>query len=170
MRRSVFDTMYTAWYDSPMGRILLASDGDSLAGLWFEGQKYFADTVDEIMEGEVPVLDIARGWLDDYFDGNVPDTDVPVRFDDTPFRLEVWNALREIPYGRTVTYGELASRMTSSSGGMMSARAVGSAVGRNPVSIIVPCHRVVGSNGSLTGYAGGVERKRRLLELEGCLR
>lgn len=153
-----------------MGRILLASDGDSLTGLWFEGQRYFADTVGEGVEREVLVFDLAREWLDAYFDGKVPDVEIPLGFDDTPFRMAVWNALSKIPYGTTVTYGELASRMTSSSGGMMSARAVGSAVGRNPVSIIVPCHRVVGSNGSLTGYAGGVERKRRLLELEGCLK
>ena len=146
---------YTARYRSPMGEILLAADGTGLTGLWFEGAKYYAGGLDpEHEERELPVFADVRKWLDIYFTGKEPDFTPPVHMTGSPFRLGVWELLRQIPYGETVTYGELA-------------QAVGGAVGHNPISLIVPCHRVVGADGSLTGYAGGVAKKERLLALEG---
>ena len=153
---------YVAGYTSPLGEILLAADERGLTGLWFEGQKYFAAGLAEAVEGETELIKAARRWLDTYFSGREPDFTPPLHMPGTPFRERVWAALLEIPYGETVTYGELAARLGSSP------RAVGAAVGRNPVSLIVPCHRVLGADGSLTGYAGGVERKEYLLKLEGC--
>lgn len=151
-----------AGYTSPLGEILLAADERGLTGLWFEGQKYFAAGLAEAVEGETELIKAARRWLDIYFSGREPDFTPPLHMPGTPFRERVWAALLEIPYGETATYGELAARLGSSP------RAVGAAVGRNPVSLIVPCHRVLGADGSLTGYAGGVERKEYLLKLEGC--
>lgn len=160
---------YIGGYSSPLGGILLAAEDGGLVGLWFEGQKYFARTLDpDHAELPHPVLEEARRWLDLYFSGAEPDFTPPLRLTGTPFQQEVWTLLQAIPYGETVTYGQLARRLAERRGASrISARAVGGAVGRNPVSILVPCHRVVGSGGSLTGYAGGVERKRRLLRLEG---
>lgn len=151
-------------YDSPLGEITLASDGEAIVGLWFEGQKHFAATVSEkTTSGTSAVFDEAARWLDAYFAGHEPDETPPLRLRGTDFQKAVWIALLEIPFGETTTYGALAERLGLGRGG---ARAVGAAVGRNPISIMVPCHRVLGSDGSLTGYAGGVERKRKLLELE----
>jgi len=148
-------------YASPLGGITLASDGEALTGLWFDGQKHFARGLEEKRETkDLPVFREAARWLDAYFAGLAPDFTPPLALHGTPFQERVWAALMEIPRGQTATYGELAARLSSS------ARAVGGAVGKNPVSLIVPCHRVLGADGSLTGYAGGVERKRRLLELE----
>lgn len=160
---------YIAFYDSPLGRIMLSSDGESLTGLWFEGQKYFGAGLSGEREVRVlPVFEQTERWLDIYFSGHEPDGLPPILLRGTPFQKAVWALLREIPYGRTVTYGALADALAARSGrGRMSARAVGTAVGRNPVSIIVPCHRVIGKDGSLTGYAGGTERKDKLLRLEG---
>ena len=155
---------YTHHCTSPLGGITLASDGENLIGLWFDGQKYFADGLDpRHAEWPLPVFDLAERWLDIYFSGKEPGFTPPLRMRTTPFRKAVWEALLTIPYGQTVTYGEIARRL-----GMprMSAQAVGGAVGRNAISIIIPCHRVVGANGSLTGYAGGIERKTQLLALE----
>ena len=155
---------YIHHYLSPLGGILLAADGEGLTGLWFEGQKYFARGLDaEHEEKALPVFSQAARWLDTYFAGKKPESAPPLRLSGTPFQRAVWERLLEIPYGGTETYGELA-RQCGLSGA--SARAVGSAVGRNPVSVIVPCHRVVGADGSLTGYAGGIGRKARLLALE----
>ncbi len=161
---------YTASYASPLGEITLASDGEFLTGLWFEGQKYFARTLDgEHGERDLPVFREAREWLNVYFSGTAPAFTPPLRFTGTAFQKEVWALLIAIPYGETRTYGELAQTLAARRGlSQMSARAVGSAVGRNPISVIVPCHRVVGADGSLTGYAGGVQRKRALLSLEGA--
>lgn len=151
---------------SPLGPLLLAAEGDCLTGLWFEGQKYFGQTLAAgRREADTPVLALARRWLEVYFSGREPDFAVPLRLTGTPFQRAVWEVLRTIPYGETMTYTEVAVRLGRSRG---SAQGVGGAVGRNPVSILVPCHRVVGADGSLTGYAGGLERKRRLLELEGA--
>lgn len=160
---------YTARYRSPMGEILLAADGTGLTGLWFEGAKYYAGGLDpEHEERELPVFGDVRKWLDIYFTGKEPDFTPPVHMTGSPFRLGVWELLRQIPYGETVTYGELAKMVAEKRGlSRMSAQAVGGAVGHNEISIIVPCHRVVGSDGSLTGYAGGVDKKERLLALEG---
>lgn len=162
---------YTSRYRSPLGGILLAADGVGLTGLWFEGQKYFALRLDkEREEKETPVLRQTKRWLDIYFSGREPDFTPPLHFTGTAFQNEVWRLLSSVPYGRTTTYGALARRLAAEKGlSRMSAQAVGGAVGRNGISIIVPCHRVVGSNGSLTGYAGGIGRKIALLKLEkGC--
>ena len=161
---------FTQHYDSPLGGILLAADVVGLTGLWFDGQKYFARGLSpEREERELPVLLEAKRWLDIYFTGKEPDFLPPLHSIGSAFRRSVWEILLQIPYGRTTTYGEIA-RLLSEKRGLtrMSAQAVGGAVGHNPVSIIVPCHRVVGADGSLTGYAGGIERKIVLLCLEGA--
>lgn len=161
---------YTDNYVSPMGNIVLAGDGAALTGLWFEGQKWFgAGLTDGAERAELPVFGQTKKWLDIYFGGGEPAFTPAVALRGSEFQIAVWNVLSAIPYGKTVTYGEIAKNLTAVTGRKTSARAVGSAVGRNPVSIIVPCHRVLGADGSLTGYAGGVERKRELLRLEGVL-
>ena len=160
---------YTTHYRSPMGDILLAADKEGLTGLWFDGEKYFAAKLDaEHEERETPVLIEAKRWLDIYFSGREPEFMPPLHMIGSSFQLSVWDLLRRIPYGETTAYGELAKRIAAQRGILrMSAQAVGGAVGHNEISILIPCHRVVGTSGSLTGYAGGVDRKRRLLELEG---
>lgn len=155
-------------YDSPLGGVLLAADESGLTGLWFEGQKYFADNLPaERAERETETLALAKRWLDIYFAGKEPDFMPPLHPVGSPFRRAVWELLLEIPYGQTTTYGELSRRLAAKMGiAHMSAQAVGGAVGHNGISIIIPCHRVVGTGGSLTGYAGGVDKKVKLLELE----
>ncbi len=162
----------TAVYQSPLGAVTLASDGECLTGLWFEGQEYFALGLDAgHEERDLPVFRQAGEWLDLYFSGVVPAFAPPLRFTGTPFQNEVWEILATIPYGETRTYGDLAGELARRRGlDRMSSRAVGGAVGKNRISILVPCHRVVGANGDLTGYAGGIRRKRALLRLEGALR
>lgn len=159
---------YTSHYQSPVGNILLAADEIGLTGLWFEGQKYFALYLDkEHEEKELPIFKQTKRWLDVYFSGKEPDFSVPLHFTGTDFQNEVWEILYSIPYGTTMTYGEIAKQIAAKRGlKRMSAQAVGGAVGHNEISIIVPCHRVVGSNGSLTGYAGGLDKKIWLLTLE----
>ena len=159
---------YISRYNSPLGAILLAADDTGLTGLWFEGQKYFSAGLDDkCEERELPVFETAKHWLDIYFSGNEPDFTPPLNFIGTEFQKEVWEILLTIPYGRTMSYGEIAKRIAGKRGTEhLSAQAVGGAVGHNKISVIVPCHRVVGSNGSLTGYAGGIDKKIRLLELE----
>ena len=160
--------LYSSRYTSPLGEILLASDGQSVTGLWFEGQKYFSPSLlAQAKKEPLPVLDAARQWLDMYFDGRQPDFMPPLSVEGSPFRQAVWRILQTIPYGRTMTYGEIGRQIAGVDDGKMSAQAVGGAVGRNPISIMIPCHRVVGANGSLTGYAGGLARKQALLKLEG---
>ena len=152
---------YTKRYMSPVGEILLAADDAGLTGLWFEGSKYFAAELPKAhIEQDTPVLLETIQWLDVYFAGKEPDFTPPLHLIGSDFRRRVWKRLLEIPYGQTTTYGALL-------GGGMSAQAVGGAVGHNPISIIVPCHRVIGANGSLTGYAGGIDKKIGLLTLEG---
>lgn len=162
---------YGTHYKSPLGNMFLASDKENIIGLWFEGQKYIENTMPKgITENEnIPVLQVGMKWLDDYFAGKKPELSrIPLAPIGNEFKQCVWNILMEIPYGEVTTYGaiakEVAKRMDKDK---MSAQAVGGAVGHNPVSIIIPCHRVVGANGNLTGYAGGIERKIALLELEG---
>ena len=159
---------YISHYRSPLGDILLAADQNCLTGLWFEGQKYFALHLDkEREEKEIPVFEKTKEWLDIYFSGKELDFTVPLRFIGTDFQKEVWKILCSIPYGQTMTYGEIAGKLAEKRGKKsMSAQAVGGAVGHNRISILVPCHRVVGSDGSLTGYAGGIEKKVKLLTLE----
>lgn len=160
--------MYTYHYDSPLGGITVASDGTALIGLWFDGQKYFADTITkEATEKSLPIFDETSKWLDIYFGGKEPDFTPPIVMKTTPFRKSVWEVMLTIPYGKTMTYGEIADIIAKQKGiAKMSAQAVGGAVGHNSVSLIIPCHRVVGSNGSLTGYAGGIDKKVQLLKLE----
>lgn len=153
------DWLYTE-YDSPVGKLTLAGEGESLTGLWLEGQKYFGRSDHPVKMGEAPVFPSVRRWLESYFAGKDPGPTPPLAPEGTSFQRQVWDLLRTIPWGQTVTYGELARRLGTSP------RAVGSAVGRNPISILIPCHRVLGSDGSLTGYAGGVERKTWLLQHE----
>lgn len=159
---------YIHRYLSPLGGITEASDGSRLIGLWFDGQKYFAYTLGpDREEGELPVFEQTDRWLDMYFGGREPDFTPPLGINTTEFRKEVWEILLQIPYGHTMSYGGIAERIAGQRGtGKISARAVGGAVGHNPVSLIIPCHRVVGTNGSLTGYAGGIDRKAKLLSLE----
>lgn len=155
-------------YDSLLGGILLAADEIGLTGLWFDGQKYFArDLPAECVDRDTPILSEARRWLDIYFTGKEPDFLPPLHPMGSAFRQSVWEILLRIPYGQTTTYGEIARQLAEKKGlSQMSAQAVGGAVGHNEISIIIPCHRVVGTNGSLTGYAGGIDRKGKLLELE----
>lgn len=161
---------YTAHYDSPLGGITLSSDGEALLGLRFDGQKHFASTpAPDHEERALPVFDLAKRWLDAYFGGRDPGFTPPLRMESTPFRRAVWEILLTIPFGRTVTYGWIAAELARREGpARMSAQAVGGAVGHNPIALIVPCHRVIGADGSLTGYAGGLDRKRFLLALEGA--
>jgi methylated-DNA-[protein]-cysteine S-methyltransferase len=160
--------IYINKYQSPLGTITMAGDDEHLMGLWFDGQKYFAASLPADYEEKMSSpLRQSREWLDIYFSGNNPDFMPPLQFSGSPFRREVWNILTQIPYGEVMTYGDIAKRLMHEKGlPTMSAQAVGGAVGHNPISIIVPCHRVVGSNGSLTGYAGGIERKLALLKME----
>lgn len=161
---------YTAIYRSPVGEILLACDEIGLTGLWFEGEKYYALGLDLVHEARAtPILEEAKRWLDLYFSGIEPDFLPPIHMIGSPFQLSVWKILQRIPYGKTTTYGEIAKQIAKDKGlSRMSAQAVGGAVGHNEISILVPCHRVVGTNGSLTGYAGGVDKKIALLKLEGA--
>lgn len=160
---------YTTTYSSPIGGMLLAADDIGLTGLWFDGEKFYAKSLDaEHEEKEVPVFRAVKRWLDCYFSGKNPGALPPLHMIGSPFQLTVWRILQQISYGETITYGEIAKQVAAKRGlERMSAQAVGGAVGHNEISVIVPCHRVVGSNGSLTGYAGGVDKKVKLLSLEG---
>ncbi len=154
---------YTAPYLSPLGPMTMASNGKSLIGLWFDGQKAFAEVLmsENETNPDLPIFRETRRWLDAYFCGRSPGFTPPLLLRGSTFRRRVWEMLLTIPFGQTMTYGEVARRV-----GCRSAQAVGGAVGHNPVSLIIPCHRVVGADGSLTGYAGGIGRKTRLLRLE----
>lgn len=160
---------YSQSYESPVGKILLVSKDNRLIGAWIEGQKYFMENVDEkLLEKEDEILSRTKDWLDRYFNGEKPSID---ELDLAPmaseFRCDVWKILCKVPYGKTVTYGEIASRLALKRGvERMSAQAVGGAVGHNPISIIIPCHRVMGKNGKLTGYAAGLDKKKFLLNHE----
>jgi methylated-DNA-[protein]-cysteine S-methyltransferase len=157
-------TCFTVHYDSPLGGMTMASDGQALTALWFDGTRrepYFADGTPAMTV--LPVFDETCRWLDLYFAGENPDFTPPLAPKGTTFQQRVWEILLTIPYGTTISYGEVAQRFSPT----MSAQAIGGAVGRNPIGIIIPCHRVIGADGSMTGYGGGLERKRWLLELEG---
>ena len=152
----------------------MASDGTGLVGLWFDGQKHFAETLEKehVERPDLPIFEQTRRWLDLYFNGKQPDFTPPLTLRATPFRKEVWEILLTIPYGKTMTYGEIAKQIVETHQGTplqfksMSAQAVGGAVGHNSISLIIPCHRVVGSHGSLTGYAAGLDKKLWLLKME----
>ncbi len=157
---------YRTTHPTPLGLVTLASDGEHLIGLWNEGQKYHGASLQGAVtdRSDLAIFDATKSWLDRYFKGLRPSiAELPLAPIGTAFRHTVWNILCEIPYGQTMTYGDIAKRLHCES-----AQAVGGAVGHNPISIIIPCHRVVGAGGSLTGYAGGLAMKIKLLELEGC--
>lgn len=160
---------YINYFESPLGRLTLTSDGEALTGVWFEKQKYYGATMgEEQTEKDLPVFEETKRWLDLYFQGVDPGPIPKVSMKGSEFRQMVWEILREIPYGETSTYGEIARKIALRKGiSRMSAQAVGGAVGHNPIGILVPCHRVLGADGSLTGYAGGIEKKEALLKIEG---
>ena len=156
---------YTTYYFSPLGKIILVSDGAALTELDFAEGVPAASAVRT--QKDLPVFEEVSRWLDLYFSGRDPDALPPLAPHGTAFQQAVWNILRGIPYGTTMTYGRIAAHIAAARGGRMSAQAVGGAVGRNPISILIPCHRVIGTDGSLTGYAGGLDKKEALLRLEG---
>lgn len=162
---------YKTSYISPLGKMTLASDGENLIGLYFDGQKYFLSSIkSEIIENdELEIFKKTKKWLDEYFKCKNPSVKgLKLKLEDSDFRKNVWQKLRSIPYGKTASYNDIAKSIAAEKGiKRMSCQAVGSAIGHNPISIIIPCHRVVGTNGNLTGYAAGVEIKKKLLELEG---
>ena len=154
--------MYIQYDDSPLGKMLLAADEIGLIGVWFENQKYYASGLKETLEKETVVLKETKEWLDFYFSGKEPEFLPKMHLIGTEFQKKVWHILLKIPYGKTMTYKDIARIISPT----MSAQAVGSAVGHNKISILIPCHRVIGSNNNLTGYAGGIEKKENLLKLE----
>ena len=166
--------VYTAVIDTPLGKMQAAACDDALVGLWFIGQKYFpTDAASWLNEQDYPVFALLRDWLEAYFSRKQPGESsplvkIPLAPHGTDFQQAVWKLLLEIPYGKTTTYGAIAARL-SSAGKKAAAQAVGGAVGHNPISLIIPCHRVLGADGSLAGYAGGLDKKRALLELEGAI-
>ena len=159
---------YVHHYSSPLGTMTMSSDGNALTGLWFDGQSDLDKSLDSSSTGEsLPIFRQTSQWLEIYFKGGIPDFTPPLSFETTDFRRAVWNILLTIPYGRTMSYGEIAKKIALQQGlKRMSAQAVGGAVGHNPIALIVPCHRVIGADGSLTGYAAGLDRKEALLRLE----
>lgn len=163
--------LFEAKQPSPLGLITMVSDGTNLVGLYLEGQKYFCSSIREkpILQSDLPIFDVTKDWLKRYFSGKKPEiASLSLNPAGSEFRHLIWKLLCEIPYGQTTTYGALAQKASHLlNRPRMSAQAVGGAVAHNPISIIIPCHRVIGSNGSLTGYAGGIDRKVKLLQLEG---
>lgn len=159
---------YIKYYNSPLGKILLSADEIGLTGLWFVGQKYFAPNINlKQKENNIPIFDDTTKWLDIYFKGIEPNFMPTLHLIGTPFRITVWEILKSIPYGTTMTYKDIAQKIVQQRGiEKMSSQAVGGAVGHNNISIIIPCHRVIDSNGNLTGYAGGIEKKIQLLKIE----
>lgn len=160
--------IYIYHYNSPLGGITVSSNGSEITGLWFDGQKYFGDTLSkENKEQFLPVFEETKKWLDIYFGGEASDFTPPLRMETTSFRKAVWEIMLTIPFGKTMTYGEIADIIAKQKGvAKMSAQAVGGAVAHNSISLIIPCHRVVGAKGNLTGYAGGIDKKIQLLTLE----
>ena len=162
--------LYKTYYKSPVGNLMLVSDGDNLVGLYMKKKKYYLNGLKQELTSKdnLQVFENTKKWLDRYFEKEKPSIkEIPIAPKGGEFRQKVWKILCEIPYGQTITYGEIAKRIAKQMNKeKMSAQAVGNAVGHNPISIIIPCHRVIGKNGSLTGYAGGIERKKMLLELE----
>ena len=158
-------------YNSPVGKLTIASNEKNVVGLWLDGQKYYMEVLEdkEYQEKETEVIKLAEKWLDKYFNNEKPEIDeLPIEFIGSDFRKQIWKILSKIPYGKVITYGDIAKQIAKRKGiRTMSAQAVGGAIAHNPISVIVPCHRVVGANGSLTGYSGGVKVKIKLLEFEG---
>ena len=160
--------IYTCLIDTPLGTMRAAAKDEAITGLWFEGQKYYPDTYRWIEANEYEIFKTLKIWLKGYFAGEEKEHNIPLSLTGTSFQLKVWNILKEVKYAKSITYGEIAKRVALDMKlPKMSAQAVGAAVGHNPISILIPCHRVLGANGSLTGYAGGVDKKLFLLKLEG---
>jgi len=159
--------IHTAHYTSPLGGITLTSDSMALTGLYFDGERDFPD-LSAVRKKDLPVFGEVLRWLDLYFAGKKPDFMPPLAPIGTPFQQAVWEILKTISYGETTSYGAIAKQLEKNTGRRTAAQAVGGAVGRNPISILIPCHRVIGANGSLTGYAGGLDKKEYLLGLEGA--
>jgi methylated-DNA-[protein]-cysteine S-methyltransferase len=159
---------YISYYESPLGKMMMAADDIGLTGLWFEDEKYFAENLDpEHVESETPVIKAAKKWLDKYFAGEKPGENPPLHLTGSDFQKEVAEILLRIPYGETMTYAEIANVIAENRNiPKMAPQAVGGAVGHNPISIVVPCHRVMGAHGNLTGYGGKISRKIALLKLE----
>ncbi len=159
---------YIEKYDSPLGMITMVSDGENLTALVFDGQKYYdIDVPADSIKKDLPIFDSVSKWLNIYFEGKEPDFMPPIAMAGSQFRMEVWEILQQIPYGQVITYGDISKQIAKNRGiDRMSAQAVGGAVGHNPISIIVPCHRVVGEQGNLTGFAGGIDKKVGLLKIE----
>lgn len=158
---------YINYYKSPMGELLLEADETGLTGVWFDKEKYFSvKKITNISVKESDIFKKTKKWLDIYFSGKAPDIKIPLHLKGTEFRKRVWEILLDIPYGKTVSYGMIAKKIAAETGKKMSAQAVGGAVGSNDIAIIVPCHRVIGADGSLTGYTGGLDKKVKLLEIE----
>lgn len=158
--------MYFSAYPSPIGEMLIAGDGESICGVWFCGQKHFPSYDTFTLTDDLTIFKDVKQFFDDYFEGKNPEINFKLNPKGSEFQLKVWTILSQIPYGETLTYGEIASMISS----RMSAQAVGGAVGRNPIAILIPCHRVLGSNGKLTGYAAGLDKKIELLKLEKVLK
>ena len=160
--------MFESRLHSPLGEVRLRSDGESLTGLWFVGQVNDAKEISDLeIKNDLPIFGQVESWLESYFSGKQTSITIPLQPKGTSFQQRVWQILQEISYGETMTYGEIAQRIAKEKGvETFSAQAVGQAVGKNPISILIPCHRVLGKNGTLTGYAGGVQRKEKLLQLE----
>lgn len=160
--------MFESRIQTPLGEVRLRSDGESLTGLWFVGQVNDAKDVRGIkIKYDLPIFQQVEGWLESYFSGKQTPITIPLKPEGTIFQKRVWQILQEISYGETMTYGEIAQRIAKEKGvATYSAQAAGQAVGKNPISILIPCHRVLGKNGALTGYAGGVHRKEQLLRIE----
>ena len=160
--------MFESRLHSPLGEVRLRSDGEALIGLWFVGQVNDAREISDLeIKNDLPIFGQVESWLESYFSGKQTSITIPLQPKGTSFQQRVWQILQEIPYGKTMTYGEIAQRIAKEKGvETFSAQAVGQAVGKNPISILIPCHRVIGKNGALTGYAGGVHRKEQLLRIE----
>jgi len=169
-REHMRECIYLKRIPSPVGQLTIACTEDSVCGLWFDEARFYLYGLPQSVIGmEHPMHSILERWLDAYFAGKNPAIDFPIRIFGSAFQLSVWNELKKIPYGQTVSYGQIARALSERTGRNVSARAVGGAVGRNPLSIVIPCHRVIGADGSLTGFGGGLERKTFLLHLEGIL-
>lgn len=155
---------YSTVYSSPLGEMLIVSDGEAICGVWFCSQKHFKSSISEdlVHDDDFPIFKKVKIWFDSYFKGENPKIDFELKPNGSEFRQKVWKILSEIPYGETLTYGEIAREISPT----MSAQAIGGAVGHNPIAILIPCHRVLGSNGKLTGYAAGIDKKIELLKLE----
>ncbi|MDR2100175.1 MAG: methylated-DNA--[protein]-cysteine S-methyltransferase [Campylobacteraceae bacterium] len=158
--------IYTCLIDTPLGQMRASAKNEALTGLWFEGQKYYPNTKEWIEADEHKIFMVLKVWLEGYFAGKKRNHDFPLSPEGTPFQLKVWNTLGKIEYAKNTTYGKIAMSIAHDTMLRVSARAVGGAIRRNPISILIPCHRVIGVNQSLTGYAGGIDKKQFLLELE----